>query len=181
MLAAIGVMEAGHAEPVVTEAALVATVAAQAPSVTPAFKPSDEAVFEEAFDHLAVPVPDAGRPAHAVDITEIDPPIEVEPAEQVQSLGRGVASYYGRRFAGRPTANGEIFDPMQYTAAHKTLPFGSRVRVTNTANGKSVIVRINDRGPYVKGRHIDVSRRAAEDLGLIARGHGTVELELMAS
>ena len=65
------------------------------------------------------------------------------------------------------------------TAAHKTLPFGTRVRVTNPATGKSVVVRINDRGPYARGREIDVSRAAAIQLGLIQRGHGTVELSLV--
>ena len=66
-----------------------------------------------------------------------------------------------------------------YTAAHKTLPFGTRVLVTNPRTGKSVTVRINDRGPYAHGRTIDLSRRAAQELGLVARGHGTVELALL--
>lgn len=66
------------------------------------------------------------------------------------------------------------------TAAHRTLPFGSLVRVTNVANGRSVVVRINDRGPFSAGRMIDVSRAAADELGLVARGHGTVELALIA-
>jgi rare lipoprotein A len=65
------------------------------------------------------------------------------------------------------------------TAAHRTLPFGTMVRVTNPATGRSVVVRINDRGPFTKGRMIDVSRAAAEELGLIARGHATVELALI--
>ena len=79
----------------------------------------------------------------------------------------------------RRTASGERFDMGAFTAAHRTLPFGSKVRVTNPANGKSVVVRINDRGPFTKGRAIDVSRAAAERLGLIARGHGRVELALI--
>ncbi|MCZ8369180.1 MAG: septal ring lytic transglycosylase RlpA family protein [Porphyrobacter sp.] len=95
-------------------------------------------------------------------------------------LGRGSASYYAARFDGRRTASGERFDNAQMTAAHRTLPFGSLVRVTNTANGRSVVVRITDRGPFTRGRLIDVTRAAAEELGLVARGHGDVELALIA-
>ncbi|WP_017664139.1 septal ring lytic transglycosylase RlpA family protein [Porphyrobacter sp. AAP82] len=95
-------------------------------------------------------------------------------------VGRGSASYYAARFDGRRTASGERFDSAAMTAAHRTLPFGTRVRVTNLANGRSVIVRINDRGPFTRGRMIDVSRAAASELGLVARGHGMVELALVA-
>lgn len=91
----------------------------------------------------------------------------------------GIASWYGPNFAGRPTANGEIFDPSQLTAAHKTLPFGTRVRVTNLATGRDVVVRINDRGPFKPGRVIDLSRAAAESIGLIASGVARVRVELV--
>ncbi len=138
--------------------------------------------FEESFQKFEV-LPPAPEPAdHAVDITRIDPPIEVTPKPEAgvrRNLGSGVASYYGKRFAGRQTANGERFNPRHMTAAHKTLPFGSKVRVTNPRNGKVVIVRINDRGPYIRGRHIDLSRAAAEKIGLIQRGHGKVEMALL--
>lgn len=79
------------------------------------------------------------------------------------------ASYYADKFNGRRTASGERFDNQKYTAAHRTLPFGTKVRVTNEANGKSIIVKINDRGPFTKGRHIDLTKRAFRD---IARHHG---------
>ena len=115
----------------------------------------------------------------AVDLDTFEPPIEPEP--QATSLGTGIASYYGKRFHGRRTANGERFDMYAMTAAHKTLPFGSMVRVTNPRNGLSVVVRINDRGPFTPGRTIDLSRGAAEKIGLIRRGHGRVELELLES
>ena len=92
-------------------------------------------------------------------------------------LGTGRASYSGARFAGRPTASGEIFDPNAFTAAHPSLPFGTRVRVTNLANDRSVTVRINDRGPYTGGRIIDLSRAAAEEIGMIASGTARVKLE----
>jgi len=101
-------------------------------------------------------------------------------APQEAILGRGSASYYAAKFDGRRTASGERFDNGAMTAAHRTLPFGTRVRVTNLANGRSVVVRINDRGPFTAGRMIDVSRAAASELGLVARGHGMVELAVIA-
>lgn len=88
----------------------------------------------------------------------------------------GHASYYNDAFAGRRTASGEAYDPEEFTGAHRTLPFGTHVRVTDQASGRSVVVRINDRGPWGKGRLIDVSRAAARELGLIRRGVGQVEL-----
>jgi len=87
---------------------------------------------------------------------------------------KGRASWYGPRFAGRRTASGERFDPRKLTAAHKTLPLGTRVRVTNLHNGRSVLVRINDRGPYVGGRVIDLSQAAARQLGMLRRGVASV-------
>ncbi len=85
----------------------------------------------------------------------------------------GVASWYGPGFHGRTTANGERFNTNALTAAHRSLPFGSRVRVTNRATGRSVVVRINDRGPYSRGRIIDLSKAAARAIGMsgLARVH----------
>lgn len=77
---------------------------------------------------------------------------------------KAVASYYANKYNGRKTASGERFSNRKYTAAHKKLPFGTKVRVTNKANGKSVVVTINDRGPFVKGRHIDLSKKAFMDI-----------------
>jgi len=116
-------------------------------------------------------------PGDAVDLDTFDPP--VERTRVIRSMGTGVASYYGRRFHGRLTANGERFNMRAMTAAHKTLPFGTMVRVTNPSNGRSVVVRINDRGPFIPGREIDLSRGAAEAIGMIQRGHARVELELV--
>ncbi len=90
---------------------------------------------------------------------------------------QGMASWYGPKFAGRLTANGEIFNPSELTAAHKTLPFGTMVRVTNVTNNMSVIVRINDRGPFVKQRVIDLSRFAAEQIDMIGPGTAEVIIE----
>ena len=112
----------------------------------------------------------------ATGATVIEP--ETAPAEE--EIGSGMASWYGPKFAGRRTASGETFDPTEYTAAHRTLPFGSKVRVTNERTGKSVVVRINDRGPFARSRVIDVSQAAARDLGLIGPGHGEVTLSLLA-
>lgn len=101
-------------------------------------------------------------------------------AKKVKSLGSGEASYYGAAFAGRPTANGETFDPALLTAAHRTLPFGTKLRVTNTKNGRSVVVRVNDRGPYADNRVLDLSRSAAERIGMIHSGTAEVQLEVVS-
>jgi len=106
----------------------------------------------------------------AADVTE--PFAETE-------IGGGMASYYGNELAGNRTASGERFNPSQLTAAHRSLPFGSRVRVTNTANGDSVIVRINDRGPFSHGRVIDVSHAAAREIGMHRSGTARVKLALL--
>ena len=93
-----------------------------------------------------------------------------------RDLQRGMASWYGPGFHGRLTANGERFDMYELTAAHKTLPFGTRVLVHNPRTGKEVVVRINDRGPFIKGRMIDLSKAAAKALGFKSRGHDAVVL-----
>jgi rare lipoprotein A len=94
---------------------------------------------------------------------------------------RGEASWYGPGFAGNRTANGEIYDPRTITAAHRSLPFGTHVRVTNLRNGRTVVVRINDRGPFVAGRVIDLSEAAAERIGMRAAGLAPVTLEIVGS
>ena len=97
--------------------------------------------------------------------------------ERVTQTGR--VAYYGRKFAGRRTASGERFDPEAMTMAHRTLPFGTRVRVTNLENGKSVIVRVNDRGPSTQGRIGDVSQAAAEQLEMVRAGVVDARLEVL--
>lgn len=91
----------------------------------------------------------------------------------------GMASYYGAEHHGQRTASGERYDMKDFTAAHPTLPFGTRVRVTELAGGRSVVVRINDRGPFKRGRIIDVSRRAAAQLGMLGPGTARVRLEVL--
>ncbi len=103
--------------------------------------------------------------------------VHSEVATRGEAIGK--ASYYGEEFAGQPTASGETFDPGRLTAAHRSLSFGTRVRVTNLHNGKSIVVRINDRGPHRKGRIIDLSRRAATELGFRKLGLAQVRLEIL--
>jgi rare lipoprotein A len=93
----------------------------------------------------------------------------------------GIASWYAGEFQGELTANGEIFDTNEISAAHKTLPFGTIVRVTNMENGRHVDVRINDRGPYVEGRIIDLSKAAAEEIDILQQGIAPVSLEILHS
>jgi peptidoglycan lytic transglycosylase len=102
-----------------------------------------------------------------------------DPALDMGIKDRGVASWYGKEFHGRVAANGEIFDMTALTAAHRKLPLGSLVRVVNLANGKQVHVRINDRGPYVIGRMLDLSHAAAAELGMVEAGTSVVHLEVI--
>lgn len=97
---------------------------------------------------------------------------------QIGYVEEGEASYYAPSFQGRRTASGEKYDRWSMTAAHKTLPFDTYVRVTDRSTGKSVVVRINDRGPHRAGRIIDLSEKAAQELGIIARGVAQVRLEV---
>jgi len=90
----------------------------------------------------------------------------------------GIASYYGHQHHGRRTASGERFDMHELTAAHRTLPFGTHVRVTNLENGRSVVVRINDRGPWKKGRIVDLSYDAARELHMVGAGTTRVRLDI---
>ncbi|MEJ2408023.1 MAG: septal ring lytic transglycosylase RlpA family protein [Novosphingobium sp.] len=121
--------------------------------------------------------PAAERPAVDADIAA--PPDAIDPAPRFEPFGEGMASYYGRRFAGNRTASGAVFDPAALTAAHRTLPFGTQVQVTNEATGDSVVVTINDRGPFHGNRVIDLSEAAAEEIGLVRKGHGMVQLAVL--
>lgn len=101
-------------------------------------------------------------------------------ALQAQAPSTGLATYYADKYHGRPTASGEPYDKFKYTAAHRTFPFGTLVKVTRQDNGVSVVVRINDRGPFTQGRIIDVSRVAAESLNLINSGETQVRIEVVS-
>lgn len=103
------------------------------------------------------------------------------PKEEWDYAETGIASWYGPGFHGKSTANGEVFDENALTAAHRTLPMPSIVRVTNLDNGRSIVVRVNDRGPFAHGRIIDMSRRSAQLLGFMNKGTAKVRVELMES
>ena len=133
-----------------------------------------------AFSAMMIPllltVSAAAQEAEAVDQADQS----VADIDEETEIGGGMASYYGNELAGNRTASGERFDPGQLTAAHRSLPFGSMVRVTNTSNGDSVIVRINDRGPFAHGRVIDVSQAAAREIGMHRSGTARVKLALLS-
>lgn len=107
--------------------------------------------------------------------------VAVPPAPQIRSGETGLASWYGHPYHGRAAANGEIYDMEKLTAAHRTLPFGTWVRVTNLDNTRTVDVRITDRGPFVDGRVIDLSHAAAEAIGMIGAGIARVRLDILSS
>ena len=155
VLLAGGAGVATTSTPVVLDAP---AITAEAPTPAPAATPPPAAVAPPVQTVSHVVAPDAE-------------PVEGKPLEG------GMASYYGAELAGNATASGERFDPTEKTAAHRTLPFGTRVRVTNPSNGESVVVRVNDRGPFHDDRVIDVSTAAAKQIGLNRAGTLEVDLE----
>lgn len=132
-------------------------------------------------DNLAIREVDDLAPGQDVVPSQVPPqPIAPVPTQpQVVALAKGEASWYGPGFYGNRTANGEVFRRGTLTAAHRTLPFGTRVRVTNLGNGRSAVVRINDRGPFHGNRVIDLAHGAASELGLTASGVAPVKLEVL--
>ena len=134
--------------------------------------------LETAVPIVAAPVPEPKR----VRVASITPDafISKEPEPESSAVegkaSYGLASYY---WQGKKTANGEKFNAQEMTAAHRTLPFGTRVRVTRLDTGRSVTVRINDRGPFIQGRNVDLSRGAAQQLGMLDRGVTKVKLDVL--
>ncbi len=118
----------------------------------------------------------ANLPVRKISIPKLPQQIAVG---AVQATLRGMASFYGYDGSGTQTASGQRFNPEAMTAAHRSLPFGTQVRVTNTRNGRSVVLRINDRGPYIRGRVIDVSAGAARVLGMMGSGVAPVHIEVL--
>lgn len=108
-------------------------------------------------------------------------PDKAQTKPQIAKVLQGKASFYYGKWIGRKTANGEIYRRQDVTAAHKTLPFNTKVRVTNLRNGKSVVVRINNRGPYIKGRILDLSLAAAQQIGMTKAGVVPVRAEVLAN
>ena len=135
----------------------------------------------EKVDPALPPLPPSApveEPVNEEEVAIAKAILEFEELLKLHEL-RGTASWYGRGFHGKKTACGEPFDKKSFTAAHRTLPFHSVVRVHDTQTRKSVVVRINDRGPYKLGRVIDLSRAAAEDLDIVSRGKAKVRLEVL--
>jgi rare lipoprotein A len=150
-----------------SSAATLALLAAACSTAPPPPPPAPE-------DHTVTLPPSVG-------VYKVGQPYQVDnvwyyPREQPDYDETGIASWYGPTFYGRPTANGETYDGNQLTAAHKTLPMPVNVRVTNLDNGKSLVVRVNDRGPYARGRIIDLSKRAAELLDVVQTGTARVRV-----
>ncbi len=134
--------------------------------------------FEQTkFKHMKSAVSTVYLSLLLIIISSFTIPVPINRAVSVQT---GVASYYADFHQGKKTANGEIYQHEKLTAAHRSLPFGTEVTVTNLSNGKSVTVRINDRGPFVKGRLIDLSKKAAKEIGLIKAGIAKVKIEYEA-
>jgi len=127
-----------------------------------------------------------GRPDSRYSLYKIGEPYQIDgtwyyPKEDYGYSETGIASWYGDDFHGKSTANGETYDQYSVSAAHRTLPLPSLVRVTNLENGRSMVVRINDRGPFARGRIIDMSRRGAEALGFYGPGTAKVRVEILAN
>jgi rare lipoprotein A len=144
---------------------------ASKPHLSPSPAPKASLPQIEASPPATVPLSPSAPASPETATSPVQEAIETAPGEQ------GVASWYGPRFHGRKTASGERFNTNDLTAAHKTLPFGTRVRVTSLVNGREVVVRINDRGPFIRGRIIDLSHAAAKAIGL--SGVKPVKLELL--
>jgi len=145
-------------------------VAARPPASTPASQPSGAP---------SASAPQPGQPG-ASRPSGPPPAIERQPAVPGAYVEEGVASWYGVPFNGRRTSNGEIYDMHEFTAAHRTLPFNCVVRVTNLNNGKHTEVRINDRGPFVANRVIDLSLSAAQAIEMVGTGTANVRLEILS-
>ena len=154
-----------------------------------------EEVFVVLSDQLTLPDSTGNIAEDTLQVTnrlrrllgDVEPISEIEgrpapvPTVAVRSVSSGIASWYGPGFHGRRSASGEVFNQNAMTAAHRTLPFGTRVRVTNLNNGRQVIVRINDRGPFSGGRVIDLSAGAAGAIGLRSSGVGPVQIEVLGN
>ena len=155
---------ATHGLVAVALAAFTATGTAQA--ITTA-----DTVPVQSLAEVVAQLPEQTAPIYA--------PVLEEPQPRYEVIGEGVASYYGHELAGNRTASGERFNPSGLTAAHRSLPLGTKLRVTNKSNGETVIVRVNDRGPFVKSRLLDVSLGAAKQIGMVRTGTARVSIEIL--
>jgi rare lipoprotein A len=143
--------------------------------------PADANISRYAATIAANPAADAVVPApsQTAPLAEAQPGQVDLVAAQAAADQVGLASWYGRQSAGKVTASGERFDDRKLTAAHRTLPLDTKVKVTNLENGKSVEVKVNDRGPYIPGRVLDLSTQAAKELGMEKDGLALVRIEIL--
>lgn len=159
-------------QPVQMAALTAPTVSTEAPIRAPVPAPAPAPVAFESFDE--------GRAVAPAEAATVALPTPVR-ADTVNADEFGIASWYGESFHGAPTANGEIFDMNALTAAHPTLPLPSLVQIVNTENGREVVVRVNDRGPFVDGRAIDLSKAAADKLGFADSEQANVRIRYLGS
>jgi rare lipoprotein A len=145
-------------------AAFTATGAAQA-------VPTADSARVDALAQIVADLPEQTAPIYV--------PAAEEPQTRYEKIGQGVASFYGNELAGNRTASGERFNPHGLTAAHRSLPLGTKLRVTNLSNGEDVVVRVNDRGPFAKSRLIDLSLGAAKEIGMVRTGTARVTVEIL--
>ena len=141
--------------------------------------PPVDVVTPPAPEVVVPPAPDGSwllEPWTAEDMTVQEHPLDVDGPRHVEV---GLASYYGNEFRGRRTASGERYKPSEATCAHRTAPFGTRLLIISDATGKRAVCRVNDRGPHIDGRVIDVSKKTARDLGIV--GHGISRVRVLAA
>ena len=132
----------------------------------------------DAIEAVAVDIPTAPAPVEVAEVVEVVEALALAPL--AVPVGAGEASYYAASLDGRPTASGEPYDHDELTAAHRTLPFGTRLLVRNARNGQEVVVTVNDRGPFIRGRMLDLSGAAARRLGMIKAGTAPVVISRVA-
>lgn len=128
---------------------------------------------------IPIPIPTSGIGEHKIAQRTEKSQSTQEITEEGKLIEVGQASWYGRKFHGKPTASGETYSMYEMTAAHPTLPFNTQIKVTNLENGKVAYLRVNDRGPYSKGRILDVSQAAARELGFELKGIAQIKLETL--
>ena len=150
------------------------------------FSCSPQPIYRNTADELDLVVSGSGRDgfkdrsrAKVVKPKKTAHPIDVETISREQAYQIGFSSYYGKKFHGRKTANGEIFNMYKMTAAHRVLPLGTMILVTHLTNGRQVIVKVNDRGPFIEGRILDLSFAAALELEMVESGTAEVMIEIL--
>ena len=136
-------------------------------------------IYRNTPSEIAASSASAGRGGRIAKPRKTAHPVDVSKISRENAYQVGVASYYGEKFHGRKTANGETFNMYKMTAAHRVLPLGTMIRVTHLTNGRRVVVKVNDRGPFIEGRVLDLSFAAALELEMVAAGTAEVMIEIV--